>query len=309
MSVYWGGDETLIVSDKLLNDRVSWAQNKYIKFETPNLFKDRNNEYFLYAKKGKRIEKAIPLLGKGNINYYHFTYDILSRMAFVNDHPELKDVPILFDQAITRHEEYIKLIKIVDKYKHPIIFVNEGETREIGTLYWFSQCTFRHIYCLPGYDNKKESFAKLKKCIDMYRDEILNIDIKSKTYQKIFISRGAKYTHRCVNEDEVADHLKQKGFTIINLDDYSLLEQANLFNNADIIIGDEGAAMANVLYGGKHTTIGCIMPSTWYNNNYSTIAKMSGVNFVYLDAKDLKKNRTHIIDLDYLDRFIDSLTK
>ena len=108
-----------------------------------------------------------------------------------------------------------------------------------------------------------------------------------------------------VNEREVAEHLERKGFSIVDPSTMTVQNQASLFYNAKLIIGDEGAALVNCMYCGPETTIACIMPQVWHDKQFTTIGYMARAKVINLDACKVGKDRFHLLDLDYLDRFLE----
>jgi len=73
---------------------------------------------------------------------------------------------------------------------------------------------------------------------------------------RLYISRGNSETRRILNEPELVELLKNKyGFSIIEPSNHSMKEQAQLFSNADCIIATHGAALSNLHFCKKDTTV------------------------------------------------------
>ena len=49
--------------------------------------------------------------------------------------------------------------------------------------------------------------------------------------------------------------MKHKGFKILNLSEFKILDQIKIFNSAKIIVGNHGAGFTNVVYCKKNTKI------------------------------------------------------
>lgn len=73
--------------------------------------------------------------------------------------------------------------------------------------------------------------------------------------QKIYISRSNASIRRVSNETELTNILKDRGFTIVHLENMPIAEQARYFNQASIIIGPHGSGFANLIFSIPHTTI------------------------------------------------------
>jgi len=61
--------------------------------------------------------------------------------------------------------------------------------------------------------------------------------------KKIIITRRARFL-----SPELLGVLKEKGFTEVRLEEHDLLEQANLFYNAEMIVANHGASLANIIF-------------------------------------------------------------
>ncbi|PWM55838.1 MAG: hypothetical protein DBX91_15095 [Subdoligranulum variabile] len=303
-------NDSVIVDRYLLNDRFLMPLATYANFETEPIIKySRQGKCRVYGKIRKEVvPEAIALTGLASNNYYHWTFDILSKMAYINQFEELKDVPLIVDVTISMHSTYMELLKLVDRYNHPIIFLARGELIRVERLHYFSLCTFTAVYTKTkpeGYVNN----TKPKKAIDMYRKNVLQSALREtkedETYEKIFLSRGkGKCVVRLENETQVEDLFIAHGFKSINPSDYTIFQQARLFYKAKWVVGDEGAALSNVMYGGPNTHIVCIQPEGWKDNVFSTIAYIANVNFIHLNAVETGERHSHRVDIEYCKRFI-----
>lgn len=306
-----GMNDGMVKDGFILNDRFGFPCADRMNFNTECVI-EKEEKYIVYAHSSQNVEEAISLLGTASNNYYHWCFDILSKMAYINMFPELRDVPLLLDRAVSRHSSYMELLKLVDRYKHPIIFVERGNLCHVAILHYFSPCTFSNVYWKRSEGNYENAlhFVKIKTAIDMYRKALVgDVRCTENFPLKIFISRGADKVKRLVNEEEVANVLKKSGFEIVDPGMMSIKEQAQLFHAARWIIGDEGAALVNAMYGGSDTTVVCIMPLKWHNRQFTTIAHTAGVKSLVLDAEETGNDRYHKIDMDYLKRFIDQITR
>lgn len=93
------------------------------------------------------------------------------------------------------------------------------------------------------------------------RDKLLavaqaqKIDISAFS-KRIFISRNDSYSQRKIlNESEIFDLFKAKGFKSYELTKLSVLEQIMLFNNAEIVVSEQGTGLANILFCNPRTKI------------------------------------------------------
>lgn len=74
--------------------------------------------------------------------------------------------------------------------------------------------------------------------------------------KKIFISRGdAPNGRKIANEDEIFKLLKDKGFERYVLNTMSVVEQIILFHNAEIVVGENGSGLTNILFCKPNTQV------------------------------------------------------
>lgn len=302
-----GMTDMIIKEDHILNDRFDFPNASVMDFSSRNVIK-AGGEFILYAHRAEIIKEGISLIGTASNNYYHWCFDILSKMAYINRFPELKEIPLLIDKSVSRHSSYLELLGFVDKYSHPIRYVERGCVHLVEKLHYFSPCTFSNVFWKEEPRESMPRFVKPRAVIEMYRDALLNSNINVESFpEKVFLTRGADKVKRLVNEGEVASILMERGFKLVDPGKLSIADQAALFNTAKWIVGDEGAALVNAMYSGENTTVVCIMPEKWNNRQFTTIAYMAGAKCWNLDAEETETDRYHRLDLNYLRRFISEM--
>jgi len=71
----------------------------------------------------------------------------------------------------------------------------------------------------------------------------------------VYVSRANDIERRVVNEDEVLSVLSEFGFKRYRLEERSLVENAQLFADADVIVGPHGAGLTDIVFAGDGTLI------------------------------------------------------
>lgn len=66
--------------------------------------------------------------------------------------------------------------------------------------------------------------------------------------RRLYLSRARAAVRRIVNEKEISDVLRQHDFEILEAENLTWREQANLFTSAIMIVAPHGAALANIVF-------------------------------------------------------------
>ena len=245
-----------------IHDTAVILKNKII--EGPS-FQLRNNNNSLvsnnsvFEKGTPRILKnlngtVVSLLtgGGGNKNYWHWLYDVLHRLRLSEEAKKIEQIdyflfPSLKEkfQRETLNQMNLNPAKLLssEKYRH----IKADELIVTDHPYILTDNSHTDAQKIPGWIIKwlKEKF-------------LLKSKAEKKDYpKKIFIDRVEKsfYSRFLINEKEIRDLLKQKGFTPVILNELSFNDQVHYFNNADFIIGLHGAGFANLSFCRENTKI------------------------------------------------------
>lgn len=65
---------------------------------------------------------------------------------------------------------------------------------------------------------------------------------------RLYVSRGEEPRRRLLNEDVVLGLLGDLGFTVVRADTVGFREQVELFSRADVVVGNMGAALTNLVF-------------------------------------------------------------
>jgi hypothetical protein len=103
--------------------------------------------------------------------------------------------------------------------------------------------------------------------------------------KRLYVSRGAARTRRVKNEDDVIAALAPLGFQTVRMDGLSAREQANLFWNADIIVGLHGAALTNLIFARHGTKVIELFPHDFHEPGMFTAATHSHLDYYHLRAE------------------------
>ena len=251
---------------------------------------------------GRKIDKAISLVGYAPFNYYHTTVELLTKLYYCDLFEEYNELPIIVDSKLSEINQYKQLLDILNEKKHPIIVLKKGESIKVNSLIFFSGGTWFPINFKQGEQFQTKDFMISESILFYLRKKVLtyfkiNHDNTGKP-RKIFISRKNTDNSRLVNEKEVQKICTDYNFEVVYPETMSLREQVNLFSTAEYILGATGAAFTNLIYASPKTKVLCIIPKEFEYYGYSTIAHILGLKCLFIDAK-VVENRKHLSTKKY----------
>ena len=90
---------------------------------------------------------------------------------------------------------------------------------------------------------------------------------------------------KSVNFSEIKSLIEEFNFEIINLEDYSLVNQIKMLNNSEVIAGLQGAGLTNIFFMNKNTKLLEIRAENDNHNNcYFSLSSALDINFYYCNT-------------------------
>lgn len=249
------------------------------------------------------VEEAINCVGWACKNYYHFTFEILSRLPFVDEYEEYRSMPVLVDAGALRIPQMKDLFDRVNIYKHPVILIEQNSRIHVKRLVYIS----RNLWMPPNFKlgtiTTAGDYLFSRSVVDNIRNRILteHRHHQSSSYNKIYLSRRKCGNQRLMNASEIEKIFAEHGFQIVFPEDWSFEEEVVAFHGADVIVGATGAAFTNMVFCHEGAKVGIIMPNGNDSYVFSNIANMVNIEFIILGADIVKKERYSSLDAFVLD--------
>jgi capsular polysaccharide biosynthesis protein len=180
---------------------------------------------------------------------------------------------VLFPKSIFKrfHQEWFNLLNIEKIY---LVSNNEVIKSEICYSTSFPARDLNHHH----------------EVLPQFRDWVLkkmnakNLIAHADTYpKKIFINRQKASFRKITNYNAIEPLLMEQGYTIIDLEDYSLVDQINFFYHAKKIIGIHGAGFTHICFS-KADVIDIIYEN-FHQNCFLKMAKILDINYTFLRCK------------------------
>ncbi len=264
----------------------------------------------VYQSTNEIIERAISCVGVACENYYHFTFEILSRLAFVDKIEEYRSLPVLVDAGALEIPQMRDLFDRVNVWHHPVIPVKEYTRVHVKQLIFASQNVWMPLNCRWGVILNEKDYLFSRTVVDNIRNRVLEGRQHSKAaYRKIFLSRKNCSNRRLINSDEIERIFMNHGYHIVFPEKLSFDEEVTMFHGADIIVGVAGAAFTNIIFCHDGAKVGMLFHKGDNVYDFSSIANMVDIEFILLCGEIVNKRKdvsmdTFILDGDKCRRFI-----
>jgi Glycosyltransferase 61 len=134
--------------------------------------------------------------------------------------------------------------------------------------------------------------------------------VRSNQHRRLYLSRAHRAVRRIVNEKEISAILRQHDFEILEAENLSWREQADLFANAIMIVAPHGAALANIVFCQPGTRVVEITTRAGYRDWYWQLAAVAGLSYEVLEAQPIDsssiENADMIVSRENLVRLLES---
>ena len=182
------------------------------------------------------------------------------------------------------------------------------------------------VCAMPLMQNGRFADPALASTCHRLRDGLLERSTPNdKPQRRLFISRKPDMWRECLNGSQVEECFARRGFTIIRPEGHSIVEQARMFYEADVVAGYIGSALYNIMFARRPIdVIGFINQSYLATNEYLICSALGHrLHLFYGDeitdgrGKDCEgrdlgvTNRDYVFNIerdgDQLDELLDSL--
>lgn len=218
--------------------------------------------------------------GSGN-NYFHFLFDIITKLRIYQEYFDLSEVDYFYVPGTYHWQK--KILSLFDIKEDRLIDSNNFRHINANEI-----VAIDHPWYRKGYVQQEISY--LPEWIIIYlREKFLNLKKKFKASKKIFIDRSdSEYNHcKLINNQDIIEHLKSKGFESYQVSKLDFFEQIFLFENADIIISPHGAALTNIIFSKPNLQLVELIPNNHDSVKCQRISKILNFNYKRINLKQI----------------------
>jgi capsular polysaccharide biosynthesis protein len=296
-----GVDCAILTDDYKLLLNVSHQFNTKLDRQNHSIFKR------LKLPSVKRLKGVVAVIGSaGSYNYYHWMLDILPRYEILKKSKYFSAIDFFIINEVDRpfQKETLALLEISAE---KLVYINESTHFQAEQLLVPSLTKYRELTPVWVVEFLKELILS---------KEDLSAPVPGG--DRIYITRGKANNRKIVNEGEVIELLKRYGFEVLSLEDFTVYQQAKIFQQAKVLIAPHGASQTNLVFCEDRTKVMEFFSPAWIHHCYYALSRANKLDYNFLlDESTEKTSRSAssspakgediFVDLSGLQKFLESL--
>ena len=199
-----------------------------------------------------------------NGNLFHWLLDAMGRVLLLQ---EKLDQTLQIDRYLIPPNigSYRECMVAMGIDEDKLIELPMGESVEFEKLVWIANPCGYSSHIVPGW------------LIQAYRKQFSQIISDGMTKStRLYISRADATARKFRNEDKLEAAMKERGYQIVKLSEYGLVEKIRLFSEATEVVGMSGAGLVCLMFCRRGTRVIEMYPSTFVNYNIASISYQLG---------------------------------
>ncbi|NJK40026.1 MAG: glycosyltransferase family 61 protein [Oscillatoriales cyanobacterium RM2_1_1] len=181
-------------------------------------------------KKKTDSSEAILLTLPWHHNFFHWMVEILPRLLLLDLAEDIQGLPLIVSQSAPGFvRESLNLAGYIDQ----VSFLEAG-------VYKFKRL---HIPTRLAESGDVSPLA-----IEWLNRKLTKPDLEAPRNRRIYVSRADAKLRYVINEVDVQNLLSGFGFETVEMSRYSLAEQIQIFQQAEVVVGSHGAAFAHIAF-------------------------------------------------------------
>lgn len=228
---------------------------------------------------------AMPICGTGFHNYGHFLFDGLPIAFLLKIILPLTQITLVGPKLSSWQWDILKALGLSDRYM------------ELQEPTMFKRLVVSNLLA----QHVSYPVRLIRPLADILRFRVSSPTTKKR---RIFVSRKNDINKRILQNRQVTEELLQEfGFEVITPETMSFSEQIKIFSECEIVVGESGAGMANVIFCEPGTKILEIQPENFFEGWIRATSMLMALEWNVYFAKCIENNEGYIlfsIDIDLL---------
>ncbi len=190
---------------------------------------------------------VVTSFGVGSSNYGHFMFDGLQAAYIIYNVVSPKTEVFIATQKLNSWQRGILSVLGLDKR---VVEVDRPTRFRsiLGTTLVSMHISYTTRFCRPLFDTLR-----------------MNVAYQDTAPKRIYIQRPPGSTRAMKNQDAVEELLKSRGFLLVRPEIFDIRQQIGLFSNAQVVVAQTGAALANIGFCPPGCQVLEIMPECYFD--------------------------------------------
>lgn len=262
----------LLKNAKLMNENavVISSDNKVFNDFTFEFDKSvENNKVFKkYIKKPQVLKGCYATItSTGSTGYFHWIFESVPRLMLLWEMIDKIDYLIVPNDLNKFHLETLNILGFKE---NKLYRMKDGI----------------HIQCENLFVPSLSLISIPKWKCDFLKKLFIPNNSNNNKQRLIYITRNDALYRKIYNEKEVESYLKGIGFEIINMSEFSFLEQVQICSEARVVVGPHGAGLSNTVFCQNAKILEICSPS--YNSgSFWALSNQVGNEYYYILGEDV----------------------
>ena len=293
------GTDLIISDDRVLYDEIARDEVSTDAIMSNNIAELSKEEVTIKIPDGKLkiIETGIHMVKDYSTNYFHWVVEALPRLSLVSDLDN--NIPLLVDSHLPF--QCYEALDILNAGKRKIIKLDTDKSYIVKRLFYPSALSeFHDNYNEPMFD---KDCVYSPEAIGFVRNQVLSKFEKpvSNKKRRIFISRKNSDYRQLLNSEEVEQILLDRGFEVVFPENLSFAAQVRIFSQAEIVVGQSGAGMTNMIFVPKECKVLMLLSDLPMNNLhiFNALALVNNIKLEFILGKYVVSRLNRKIHSDF----------
>lgn len=247
----------------------------------------------------QHLLSGINLASNMSNNYFHFMFQVASKIVLIKKTNIPQLVPLLIDERVLSIPQMKQIVDLLNEEQRSIIPLKEHVRYNLKKMYCISNPNIVIPNSIKG-NQKICAFAYDRIIIETLSTLLLSHVDKSQAQlsypKRIFLSRK-NCNKRKINEEELRPILEKHGFEFVYTETLDVLAQAKMFHQAEHVIASSGAALTNLIFCSKRCKVLVFLSRHKNSFCYSSLAAVKELSIQYL-AGYTKQKGLHVQHYD-----------